>query len=246
MGIEIIPLSLGQLEVSRSVLLSFKGFFDTIESACIAWLIKGGDKTILVDTGPAPPEWSKTYHRNMICNENEYLLPQLSMYGLLPGDIDLIINTHLHWDHIYGNDKVPHAPIWVQLEEVRYAIAPRARDRRAYEADIGAPPFVKFYDRLVIKDGDYDVIPGVRVILTPGHTPGSQAVLVSTEDGVYAIAGDTINLYENLESDPPWPPGIFYNLDEFYTSAARLVKEAKVILPSHDIKLIGKRFPGRV
>jgi N-acyl homoserine lactone hydrolase len=246
MGLEIIPIFMGTLEVSRSVLQSFKGFYETIPSACIAWLITGGQKTILVDTGPSSPEWSRTYHRNMTCKENEYLIPQLAANGILPDDVDLIINTHLHWDHIYGNTKIPRAPIWVQREEIRYAVAPRPRDSRAYEADIGTPPFMNFYSRLVIVDGDAEVIPGVRVILTPGHTPGSQAVLVSTQAGVHAIAGDTINLYDSLESDPPWPPGIFYDLEAFYASTARLRREAQIILPSHDIKLLGRRFPEKL
>lgn len=243
MGLEIIPLSLGSLEVSRSVLQSFKGFFETMSSACIAWLITGGQKTILVDSGPASPEWSSQYHRRMRCNENENLIPQLSAHGIATTDVDLIINTHLHWDHIYGNTKIPSVPILVQREEVRYAVAPWPRDRRAYETDIGIPPFMNFYERLIFLDGDTEIIPGVRVILTPGHTPGSQAILVSTNAGVHAIAGDTINLYDSLESDPIWPPGIFYDLSSFYASAARLRREAKVILPGHDSKVLERRFP---
>ena len=157
--------------------------------------------------------------------------------------MDLIVNTHLHWDHVYGNGDIPHAPIWVQRAEVRYAAAPLPRDARAYETDLGAPLFTKFYDRLVIVDGDCEIIPGLRLMLTPGHTPGSQAVLVETAGGVHAIAGDTFNLYDSLNADPPRPPGIFQDLEAFYASAARLRAAAEIILPGHDPLVLGRTFP---
>lgn len=243
MTLRLVSLPLGRLEVSGAVLQSCRNFFNTVESACMAWLILGGEKVILVDSGPAGPDWSSQHHRPMCRKPDENILTGLQRHGLNPEDIDLIINTHLHWDHVYGALEIPHPPIWVQRAEMRYAAAPLARDARAYEADLGAPALKALWERLHPLDGDTTIMPGVRVISTPGHTPGSQAVLVTLATGVHALAGDTINLYSSLECDPPWPPGIFTNLEDVYASTARLRKEADTILPGHEPLLYGRQFP---
>ena len=243
MGLRIIPLPLGTLEVSGAVLQSGRNFFERIDSQCMAWLILGGEEIILVDSGPANPEWSGKYHRDMRRGADEYLLPSLEKHGIAPGDIGRILLTHLHWDHVHGLADIPGVPVLVQRSEMRYASSPLPRDARPYEADIGAPALKAAWDRLVPLDGDTDIMPGLRVIHTPGHTPGCQAVLVETEGGVHAIAGDTINLFDSLTFNPPWPPGIYVNLEDFYASAKRLEAEADVILPGHDPALRGRVFP---
>lgn len=243
MGMRIIPLRLGYLEVPRSVFHSQRYLGETVHSAMIAWLILGGEKTVLVDTGPPPKEWTEKYHRKMFRTDEEYLVPALATHGLGPGDIDLVVLTHLHWDHIYGCQDVPNVPILAQKRELQYAVAPFPRDARAYEADLGAPQIFAIHGRLQLVDGDEELFPGVRLLLTPGHTPGSQAVLVDTNKGVHAIAGDTFNEFANLESSPPWPPGIFQNLGDFYASAKKLQGMADVILPGHDTALFGRVFP---
>ena len=73
-------------------------------------------------------------------------------------------------------------------------------------------PYLAF---LVVLDGDEEIIPGIEVFLTPGHTPGSQCVRVNTEDGYYLIAGDTVNIYENWEGNAKYhhvPAGIHVDL----------------------------------
>lgn len=243
MGLKIIPVCLDRSEVSRAVVQSLKGFFEHMEIACIAWLIVGGEKTILVDSGPSSNEWAEKYHRKLTRTEDQLLIPALAKKGYRPHDIDMIINTHLHWDHVYGNNDIPNVPIYVQRAEVRYAAAPMARDANTYEADLKSPIFSQFYDRLHILDGDCEIISGVRIILTPGHTPGSQTVLVDTEKGIHAIASDTLSLSESLNSDPPWPPGIFYDLEVWYHSIKRIQQEAVVILPGHDVTSIDRVYP---
>jgi glyoxylase-like metal-dependent hydrolase (beta-lactamase superfamily II) len=148
--------------------------------------------------------------------------------------------SHLHWDHAFNNHIFPNAEFFVQRKELQYAIAPLPVHMRGYESiAIGMKPNYIINTKYTIIDGDREIIPGVSVILTPGHTPGSMAVIVGTNKGKWAIAGDTVPLYENWNNPdkhiPHLPGGVFINLMDLCQSIDRIEKEADFVLPSHDI-----------
>ncbi len=234
MSLTIKPLYLGEIEVPKSILVSLNTEGKNIRSACIGWYIEGADQKIVVDTGPAGKEWGEKYHRKMKRGESDTLAAALEKIGVAKEEVRIVINTHLHWDHCYGNRELPNAKYIVQRDELKYAISPLPRDERMYEIDLPDPPFFKFFNRIEAVDGDCEIVPGVRVIKTPGHTPGSQGVCVETSRGIYVIAGDNFPLYENIGDGSPWPPGIFLNLRDFYQSAQRMFDIADYILPGHD------------
>jgi glyoxylase-like metal-dependent hydrolase (beta-lactamase superfamily II) len=93
------------------------------------------------------------------------------------------------------------------------------------------------YPNVELVDGDTVVADGVTALLTPGHTPGLQAVVVDTGEKVYAIASDNVP-YESSWRGPlreDWiPSGIHVSLEDCYLSMERLASVADVILPSHD------------
>jgi glyoxylase-like metal-dependent hydrolase (beta-lactamase superfamily II) len=98
--------------------------------------------------------------------------------------------------------------------------------------------------------GDYEVYRGVRVVLTPGHTPGSQSVIVDTAGGRIGLAGDNMFFFENLEKN--LPVGHLYSRASWFESMDRLRALTDRILPSHDPLLFGedspfssRRAPGR-
>lgn len=237
----IVPLNLGMLEVDKSLQMSLCDIGKSIWVACIAWYLEGNGTRILIDSGPADKEWSEKYHRKLQREKNNTLRESLKKVGVSPEEISLVINTHLHWDHCYGNSELRNADIIVQRDELMYAIAPYSRDSRMYEADLGSPAILGCLDRIRTVDGDKTIISGIDVIKTPGHTPGSQGVAVETRKGVYFLAGDTFGLYENLEFSPPWPPGIFVDLGAFYRSAEKVLKIADYILPGHDPAVFEKQ-----
>jgi N-acyl homoserine lactone hydrolase len=100
---------------------------------------------------------------------------------LIPRDVLCVINTHLHFDHCGGNRLFPGVPIHVQRAE-----------RAAARADAYTiPEWVDFEGATYVEhDGEADILPGVRIVPTPGHTPGHQSVLVSTREGLVVVAGD--------------------------------------------------------
>jgi N-acyl homoserine lactone hydrolase len=124
----------------------------------------------LVDTGVGgPPDLIRDWEV-----VNVTAADALGGLGLVPGDIDLVINTHLHFDHCGQNAVFKHAPFYVQRAELT-----RARTE--------SPELTGWFDfmnaRFELLDGDAEVLPGLRVIATPGHTVGHQSVLVESADG---------------------------------------------------------------
>jgi len=101
--------------------------------------------------------------------------------SLIPRDVVCVINTHLHFDHCGGNRLFAGTPIDVQRAE-----------REAARADgYTIPSWVEFEGATYVEhEGKAEIVSGVRVLPTPGHTPGHQSVLVDTDDGLVVLAGD--------------------------------------------------------
>ena len=133
------------------------------------------------------------------------LLAALSRIGLDPREVDIVVNTHLHHDHCSNNDLFPNAVLMVHAEE-----RPGSGYRKV--------------------DGNTEICPGVRLVHTPGHTPGSMSVFV--EAGLrYAIAGDALPTNENYLR---WvPPGLNVDPDLALASMKEIVAFADVVVPGH-------------
>jgi N-acyl homoserine lactone hydrolase len=116
--------------------------------------------------------------------------------------IDIVVNTHLHFDHCGGNHLFPGRPIYVQRRELEDA---RALDDYTIREWVDAPGL-----QYVPVDGELELLPGLRLLPVPGHTAGSQAVVVGTGAHPVVIGGDVA----------VW----FGELDEPQTEGQRLVR----------------------
>jgi N-acyl homoserine lactone hydrolase len=143
----------------------------------------------------------------------------LEAHGHRADDVRLIVNSHLHFDHCGNNARFPGVPIYVQAPE-------HAATREQYYT---VPEWVDFEGvEYVVIDGDAKVADGVRVLATPGHSPGHQSLVVDTRDGAVALAGQAIYSkaeYDDLRrtntvsaDDPPPDP------ERYLASAARLME----------------------
>jgi N-acyl homoserine lactone hydrolase len=125
---------------------------------------------LLVDTGVGGPAALLNDWRVV----NRSVADALADEDLAPGDIDLVVNTHLHFDHCGQNAVFRHAPHYVQRAEL-------ARAQRE------SPQLYDWFDfmnaRFELLDGDAEIVPGVSVISTPGHTVGHQCLVVDGPDG---------------------------------------------------------------
>lgn len=237
----IIPLEVGRFTaLAKPVLTYMQGFGEVIPVPVVIWAIKGPDRCIIVDTGAGDPLRAEKYHRYMEQGESQRPLNALENIGIDPEDVELVILTHLHWDHCGNNSLFKRAQFMVQQDEIRYAMSPLPVHAVAYETPaIGARPlWLETYSRFTIIQGDQQIAPGINAVHLPGHSPGFQAVRVDTADGAYIIAGDGVPLYENWHGskhEEHIPPGVHSDLAACYRSFKRLKASSARILPGHDI-----------
>ena len=175
----IVRLDLGQIRLEElSLTIPVHGF-----------LIKHPDGAGLVDTGYGTPlELIKDYRP-----VNASVADALRKHDVDPSDIRWVINSHLHFDHCGQNAVFPRAPFYIQRTEFER--------RRRYQTPVAWLEFAGA--RFELLDGETEVVPDVRVLMTPGHTAGHQAIQIDTTAGPAVITGDACWTVEMFDGEPP-------------------------------------------
>jgi glyoxylase-like metal-dependent hydrolase (beta-lactamase superfamily II) len=185
---------------------------------------------ILVDTGAGNKDSEKFRNIYGIANAGTrgptVLEDSLAAVGFAPGDVRYVINTHLHFDHAGGNTFVewredgthgepvlafPEATYVVQKTELAFARGANERTAASYLPPNFEP--VERAGRWRLVDGEADVVPGIRVVPTPGHVPGHQSVMVADGGDVACYLGDLVPTAAHLPL--PWIMG--YDLEPLVT-----------------------------
>ena len=203
----------------------------TINTACYAWYIKGSNREILVDTGS-----TAAMFREKGAEETDIISTEdgLKKLGVTPEEIDTVILTHLHCDHVELAYLFKNAAFIVQKKELEYAAHPHPLD-----ADLYVPRYWENIKFDVI-DGDKKIEPGISVFLSPGHSPGGQSIEIKTASGTVIIpgfccVGDTFKQTEAMKHRG-WEvtiPLIHLDARETYNSALKVKKRADIILSLH-------------
>ena len=164
----------------------------------ISLLVRAADKTILVDTGLGDKLDAKARRIWGLEHPHGTLLDGLARLGVTPQDVDIVINTHLHADHCAGNTRwdangqavavFPNAEYVVQRVEYEDASHPNERTRATYYAVNFQP--LRASGQLALLDGDAEIVPGVRCVVTPGHTDAHQSVLFQDGGEEALFVGD--------------------------------------------------------
>jgi N-acyl homoserine lactone hydrolase len=229
-------LRAGRSEMDQSMATYTEGMGQALVIPHTMFLLKG-PRTVLVDTSFESTAAVRDAYPQRIWREpEEEPLTLLDHLSVTPDEIELIVCTHLHYDHCGTNRLFPRARVLVQREELVYALNPVADVmRREYFAPSGGfrPPYDQ--EQLDLLDGDTELGDGLTVVSLPGHTPGSQGLLVQTSRGTLALAGDQIMVKENF--DEGLPVGLHTDLDAWYRSLAKLRQLTEWVAPSHDLRL---------
>ncbi|WP_018639827.1 N-acyl homoserine lactonase family protein [Parafrankia elaeagni] len=246
MTLTVTAVSVGRVfGLHKPSLTYLRGWGETLDIPLIMFVIQGGPAPVIVDTGA---DLSRAWeHHRIRMEQTPEEQPDVAVraLGIDPDEVGLVVNTHLHWDHCSNNHLFPNARIVLQRSEIDFARRPVAWHRRQFEAVPDLPPaWLRAEDRIDAIDGDTDLAPGVSVVSLPGHTPGSQGVLIEAATNRYLIAGDCVDLYENWEGDAEAdriPSGFFTDLVAYEESVRRIERFGCEVIPSHDPLVVERR-----
>ena len=207
--------------------------------AWMAWLIRGRDRVVLVDTGFADEalaaRWKIQGYRP---------LPEgLALLQVRSEDVTDVVITHAHWDHLGNVGPYRNAEVWIQQPELDWArsrVTPEKPERSGVRLqDLQALDGLKLH----AVTGKATVTEGITVHPGGGHTPGVQWVQIDDGARTVVLTSDIAYLYENLERQVP--PGGSRDPDLDATQILRMQKAARpahLVVPGHD-PLVFERFP---
>ena len=264
----IRPLVFGVVEVPKEALTTGLDVGVPLPNPYMGFYLTDGKHRILCDTGINAKFIvnGKAWAGCPAKGGEEWVLKALNEIGIEPDDIDLVVYTHLHNDHVGNCHLFTKAVHVFQEAEWKELLDPLPSMRIRGDFDENMIPKLKELDCLKVV-GDVELLDGLSLILTPGHTAGSQCLLVATKEGTYNLAGDTIHIYpiafpEMTEMTlmdgtklpitpapkhwgPAVPSSLVYDHYAWFRSIYRIksmLRDRKFLIPGHEPSVVGKTF----
>lgn len=209
-----------------------------VERNYYIWVIRGIGEALIVDCG-LTPSLAKERQIPGYINPVEVL----ARLGLNASQIEKVVITHANFDHISGIELYPNAIFYIQKKEFNFWIKNPIAQK---------PPFARVTDpignahlaglerteRLIMIDGDRMILPGIELLLAPGHTPGLQVVAVNTAKGTAIVGSDCAHVFRNYEEEIP---SIFITdmvaWMKTYDKLKSRVSSLNLLFPGHDLKM---------
>jgi len=231
----LYALQNGFLGAPRSLL--FYGEFSDARTQIpiTCYVVRTSDALVLFDTGVSPRAVPGLMRNDSYARftDEDLLVHRLDSIGLTTNDIDLVVLSHLHYDHAGGAEFFTKSELVTQKDEYSYAYNPASFFASFY--------YRKNFDlpnhRWRLLDGDTELVPGVTALRTDGHTPGHHSLLVQLpQTGPVILAGDCCYWQEHVDHERV--PGVVWNPTQALHSIKKLKTIARltggVIFPSHD------------
>ena len=206
------------------------------------WVAKNAERAVVIDIGFTAESGGKRGRTLERCP-----IDSLVLLGVDPASVEDVILTHMHYDHVGNFHKFPNARFHLQEPEMHYAVGRHMRHRqlaRSFEPDdVCGIVRLNFDGRVQYYNGPANVLPGIDIVPTGGHSVGLQFVKVNTKRGVVVLASDVTHFYENMETYRPFTTAFNIGdmLDAFDTLRAQAASP-ELIVPGHD-PLVMRRYP---
>ena len=241
MTYRIIPLILAKYVGEKGYMTFLTDYGVPIVRPFVMWFIEGAEKTILVDTAIEARDY-QNYHPKFNNLEVDPIMSfeeALKSVSLAPDTVDMVIQTHLHFDHCYNTRKCVNAKVFVQENELKFAQNP--------------VPFEGIYRKELFEGlnfeiihGDHMLFEGIDLLFAPGHSPGGQAVCVKTDKGKAVISGLCSikenyypkNVHPMAGGDTTILPGIMMDAVKAFNSITRIKEIGDIILPLHEPEIL--------
>jgi N-acyl homoserine lactone hydrolase len=238
MKLYVIPL--GTVEVDVAKFMAWEPERGERYSGPVAaFLIQTDEGTnVLVDTGLSPDHIEDPECRIpkpdvvVAMTPEDDIRHQLSLIGVEPEDIDIVVITHFDFDHAGGARFFPDAEFVVQREQYEYA---KATPQRCFAQDWDLP---ELNYRLI--EGDQELLPGIELVTTPGHAPGHQSLIVRglPNTGTIILSSDAAHSHVEFEEERRDPTQDAETVETMLASIRKLKRirdaESATLLLNHD------------
>lgn len=227
-------LNTGKITVDKSILTRGTGCAEKITVPVRSLAVEGNGLKLIVDTGL--PEKMTEYPviegaEIHVPEKPETMEAALEEIGWKAEDVDIVINTHLHFITCGNNALFKNAQVFVQRKEWEYAHHPSQNQTSFYISSLlnnSAQSGV----RMELIEGEYEIAEGLILLPTPGHSRGHQSVLINTAEGVVCYAGHSVNLLENLNDNIIG--NILDDTRESFMSMEMVKRTSRYIIPGFD------------
>lgn len=228
----------GPLESSGAFIFWLRDWAHRVQRNYYVWGLRNAAHTVVVDTGVAPDADSSRNLPGYVRVDRA-----LGRLGVTAEEVEHVILTHLHFDHAGGINLFPAATFHVQHAEYDFwmhdPVARRPPLRQLADADALAQ-LAERQDagRVHLLDGEAEVLPGIRCVPAPGHTPGLQVVAVRTARGQAVVASDCGHFFRSFAEE--WPSCLIADLPAWlrsFPTVKQLAAAPELVFPGHDPRL---------
>ena len=242
MNAKVHLLDYGYNFADYSILIAGTNQGQRVKVPIIGCYIDHPEAKIVVDCGVSNPNGPGALGCQHVHSEVQTPVQQLRKLGISPEEIDYLVLTLLHFDHAGAIKDFPNAKVVVRREELKEAFVPLVKDDINY--------YRPDFDRndinweLIPNGLDLELVDGVTLLSVPGHTPGTQSVVIRTSEGPVIFAGDSVYMFENWRENKL--PGILDNAERFLYSVAKMKAiRGGILIPGHEPSIDIHRVYGK-
>jgi glyoxylase-like metal-dependent hydrolase (beta-lactamase superfamily II) len=239
--VDVYAAIVGRAKRHHCLMFHLSPRHDDIELVYPFWVLRERSRVTLIDTG-----FSALVAERRGISEYRDPTALLAELGIVPGDVERIVLSHLHYDHFGAPERYPNARFIVQRDDVAFFSGAGRLQPAGALADapsIAALDDLRRAERLETLDGDKSLGDGLSVVRIGCHTPGSQVIVLERSDGPLVFACDGSHFYDNVLTKTP--SAIIYRYDEYqrgFSAIERLATGGRWF-PGHDPAMLQQLDP---